>query len=1055
MKNFIRWTTDHPVFSNVLMIGLLVAGFNAAFQLKRELLPPFARDQIKIEVIYSNAQPQEIEESICLKIEEALDGLADVYQMDSKAESEKGEVLLYLHSGADIRTVVDEVKTRVEKIEFPENSEEPQINQLFNQNRLIQTLLYLNGEFSNTEKEKRKLKEVADDINDGLLDLPNVKHIEWSGLPKYEIAIEISREALQKYDLSFAQVLTTIKRSNLNLAGGTLYTKSGEIKIYSQNKRQSGEQFRNLLLIARSDGTKIYLKDVASVVDGFEEGKSYGRFNGKPAALLVVYSSKFQDAITTSAAIKEYLDKKRKTLPEDMELILWSDLSEFIRERLQKLGSTALVSFVLVVLSLWLFLSLRLSFWVAAGIPVSFAGGFLVLWIFGQSLNMLTMFALMIGVGMIVDDAIVIGENVYSHKNRQNADPLAVINGTSEMSWPVLASTATTIAAFAPMLFVSGILGKFMREIPIVVIAVLITSLIESFFVLPHHLRHSSEKKEGFGFFQPLRRCVDFLIKTLIPGIFNTLYSFGLRYPIIIVAITFATTIYSWGLIQGGVVRYVTFPKLDNDIIEARVTFPSGTHTEKVHDAVVYLENTIKELDLELTNGKDPVVKRIYSQVGSRNKEEEAIVIVELAKAGKREYHSDEILRRWGQKVGEIPETVTSTFATRQQSLEGKPLNIKLLSKDFEQLKIASAKFRQQLAQYQGLLNIEDDYQLGKLEIRPVLKDQGRLLGLSEEDVATQLFSGFAGKEALKIRRGQEELKVVVRYAYSQRNSIASLSSVKIQTANGDRIPLRFVADFSNYQGPAVIKRENRWRRIIVSSSIDETKITLGQIKQECRQHLFPQIKNEYPEVSISFAGQEEANNRSVDDLIVGFQYGLITIFMILALVFRSYIQPILIMIVIPLSFAGAIYGHWLMNLNLSGMSMFGMAALAGVVVNNSLVLIDHINREIGNGASVNQALIGAGPARFRAIILTTMTTFIGLTPIMFSNDLQAMFMVPMAVSLGFGLLFSTFIVLFLIPVLFLYLNTLRRFFYWIKKGKWPTKEQVEPAFDQRFLHLE
>ncbi len=1048
MKRLISWITQHPVFAGLLMISILLGGFNSSRKLRRELAPQFSENRVAITVSDPDSSPQEIEKSICIKIEEALVGLSGIHTINSSARENGALVDIRLNSGADIRKIIDQMKSRVEKITFPQSSGKPRFELKFKRNRLLQTVLYYDGSQVKEDNLHRTLKEMAKNIKSELLDLPYVNIVTISETNSYEIVIEISKATLSKYNFSFEQIATAIKKSNLSIPGGILHTPKGKIKIYTKTYRYTGEQYKNVVLRAEKDGTIIRLGDVATIKSGFSKIFARGNYNGKPAIRIIVWTSNDQDVIKAAKVVKDYYQKKIKTLPEEVKWVYWADLSEGISSRLSALEENAWTSFVLVWFSLCFFLNLRLSFWVAAGIPVSFAGGFLVLWLAGKTINMISIFSLIIAIGMIVDDAIVVGENVDVHRERGKSGVMAAIEGTWEVVWPVVTSTFTTIAMFTPMFFVSGRLGSLMKEIPLVIIAVLVASLIECFFILPAHLSFDFKKANRNTFFGKVRIFLDSLIEQGINKIYKPLYFVNLKYPIIITVVIFGFSLLSLGLIHGNIVPTGALPKMDSGVLEAIVNFPVGSPSHLPENAIAKIEQAAFRQNKIFNSEKKPLVVGMYSIV----KTHEARVMVKLADAENRSYHSEKILKSWNKTVGDIPEATNLVFFSQQETFEGKALAFRLLAKDFQTLNAAAKELKETLAQYPGVFNIEDDSDRGKLRVTPKIKEQGKLLGILEVDIAQQLHQGFSGDRVLKILRNQEEIQVVVRYPEEQSQSISDLEKVRIITSSGEALPLLFVCDLQIQRNLSTIKRENRRRKLTISAEVDSKLSSPADISADLKNNFFPQLLQKYPDLFFKSSGQRAENNRSINDLLVGFQYALLVVLIILFMIFSSYLQSLLIFAIIPFSCIGVVLGHLIMQYEISSMSLFGIVALAGVVVNNSILLIDKINKEITSGSSLKQALEKAGPARFRPIFLTTITTFIGLMPIVFSQNISSHFVVPMAISLSFGLLFSSFLQVFFVPVLFLYLNSLRCYFYWFTTGKWPNREQVEPAFQARFL---
>jgi len=1052
MRRVIDMAARHPVLANLLMIMIMAAGLMCGSRLPKEVFPQFSLDYIIVKVLYPRASPEETEEAICLKIEEAIEGVQGIKKVESIAAENMGTVAIELLAGVrDPSEVKDDIKNRVDQITtFPDDAEEPVIEELLLRHHVINMVLY------GTAPEST-LREVARRMKDEILAMDGISQAAFMGVREYEIGIEVSESALRQYGLSLREIADVVARNSMNVPGGTVRTSTQQMKVETKGRRYRGLEFEEIVVLSRPDGTKITLDQIAKVVDGFEEDDRYGRFNGLPAVLLNVHKTSDEDAIEISEKVTAYTKKQQELLPDGLHVTTWTDSSPFIEGRIDLLLRNGRIGIVLVFGALWLFLCLRLSFWVALGIPVSFAFAMVALWACEASINMISLFGFIMALGLVVDDAIVIGENVYRHQREGGPLVDAAVAGTAEMALPVLGAVATTIVAFVPLLFVSGIMGKFIAILPVAVIATLVGSTIEGLLILPAHLSHESSSS-GEGRWarraQSARRFLDGVIEGLIDRVYRPLYHVALRYKISTICLAMAALLSCFGLLAGGLVPRIMFPKTDSEILICQLMFPDGTPVAKTDEAITRIEKAALSMNQHfLSQGHRKVVTTVYASVGQLSEQEFQIaagphvgeVWLELRPADERDVHSEETLTAWRKLTGPIPETISLSYKAMRGGPGGKPVELRLKGYDLVALREAAAEVRAELARYGGLYDIEDDYRPGKPELTVRLKPAARALGVTLQDLGRQLRAGYYGEEALRLQRGRDEVKVLVRYRQEERQSLADLESIRIRTQSGLEIPFHEVADVEVVRKASVINREQGQRRINVFAEVDDAVTNGEEVIADFRVNALPKLAGKYPAVTFSFEGQKQESRDSVSTLAIGFLFALFAIYGILAVIFGSYLQPFIIMLTIPFGLIGAVLGHWLLGHPLTMMSLFGMVALAGVVVNDSLVLIHRVNRGIKSGLPVQDAVEQAGPLRFRAIILTTVTTAAGLLPIISEKSLQAQYVIPMAVSLAFGLMFATFVTLFVVPCLFLELNLVRRVLRWLRRGYWPTAEEVEP----------
>ncbi|BBM83297.1 efflux RND transporter permease subunit [Candidatus Uabimicrobium amorphum] len=1035
MRDLIREVARHPVLPNLLMIVFLVAGFFGYSNLYRETFPPINIDMITVSVVYPGASSTEVEEGVLRQIERAIKGTPEIKNIESSASEGIAFLNLELKErrSRDTKEILQDVKSKIDKITtLPKDIEKPEVQEIIATDTVY--LMVLHG-----DAQERVLREMALDIKDELF-AQGLSQVKLEGIRDYEITIEVSEEKLRAYGITLQQISQIIQQSSVNLPAGAIRTKNREYKIEIQGRIYTGKNYENLAIVTKEDGTLLRLNQIAKVHDAFVEGKSIGKFNTKRAVLFVVEKTKEEDSIEVAKQVRDYIAAKSKELPPGMKLATLADFSKNITDRIQLLIKNGWQGLLLLFLCLWLFMNLRLSFWVTIGIPISFAFTGFVLFALGSSLNMINLFGLILVLGIVVDDAIVVGENIYRRQKEGTSMMEAAVDGTSEMSWPVIAAVSTTVLAFMPLFFVAGVLGKFISVLPLVVVLTLIGSLIESLFILPAHLGHGSPTKST----SKIRQTIDASIEYVIHRLYAPVYHVVLQYRYIAISLMFVIFTMSLSLVFGGFVKYIMFPEGDALFLKAEVAFPEGTPVSYTQNATSQIENAALSL-----NKKDQprLVKSVYS-ISGEGKENTGSVYVTLVGPEKRNLHSKDILNLWRDRVGKIDYATSAKFFNLESSPGGKDIQIFLEGGDLAELQYISQELQIMLKNYQGVYDVKSDLKPGKQEMHVALKPYGRMMGITLQNLALQIRQGFHGLEALKIQRGRDEIKVNIKYPRQYRQHIIDLERIRIRTDEGTEIPFSEIATVEIKRGVSEILRRNSQRRVEVTAKVNKTLVTPQYILKDMRKN-FLALEKKYRRVKIKTEGAQSENQRVVDSLVTGFVFGILGIYVILTLIFRSYLQPMLIMTTIPLGLIGAILGHFLLGYELTMLSFFGVVALSGVVVNDSLVLIEQINNAQRKGVNVLESVQKAGPLRFRAIILTSMTTVAGVTPLLTEQSFQAQFLKPMALSLAAGLIFATVIMLFIVPCFYLALNDIRRVFHWLKTGYWPTAEQVEPASTQ------
>jgi multidrug efflux pump subunit AcrB len=951
-----------------------------------------------------------------------------------------GTVIAELHLGENADRVLQEIKSEVDRITtFPEEAEKAITAKLTNRQEVISLVLH-------GEAPERSLREWAETVRDDLLNMEEITQAELAGVRPYEISIDIDEVGLRQYGLTLEQVSRAVGAASIDLPGGSIKAEGGEILVRTKERRYGRTGYEDIVIKANQDGTLLRLQDIATVRDTFEETDVASFFDGQPAALIKVYRVGDQKPLVISELVNDYIGKKRQELPDTIKLASWNDTTELFRSRMNLLLKNAGLGLILVFIVLSLFLQIRLAFWVMLGIPISFLGALLVMPALDVSINMITLFAFIMALGIVVDDAIVVGENVYEHRQQGKSYLRAAIDGTREVGQPVIFSVLTTITAFVPLVFVGGVMGKFIKVIPLAVISILTVSLIESLFVLPAHLSLGKKREEEIGLFAPLdrlRQKVASLLERFVQGPYRRRLAWCLEYRYATVAASLVLLMLAVGMVKGNVVKFHFMPVVDADFIIVELEMPTGTlvsETRKVADHIVDMgQEVVAEYDRRRPED-ETVLRHIYSLVGgalvqsgpfeggASSGAHLGTIIMILQPSELRAVKSSEIEARWRALVGEIPGVQSLTFSANLVRL-GANIDVQVAHDDEAVLISAMDRIKQVLATYPGVSDISDNFPLGKREFKLRLTPEARSLGITEEELARQVRGAFYGAEALRLQRGRNEVKVMVRYPPEERSSLWDFQQMRIRTPQGGEVPLLQAADIEMGRGYSAINRNDRKRVINVTAKVDSNTASADDILADLKQTVLAGMVGDYPGLTYSLEGEAKEQRDSMGSMRRGFILALFVMYALLAIPFNSYSQPLLIMAAIPFGVVGAILGHLLMGFHLSMLSLFGIVALSGVVVNDSLLLIDHVNRHRFEGKDLMQAVKIAGERRFRPILLTSLTTFFGLMPMIFETSVQAQFLIPMAISLGFGIIFATGITLLLIPTLCLVLGDIGALF--------------------------
>ncbi len=1034
------WAIRNSPAMNLLMIAIMVVGLFSFRSMQRESFPNFDIDIILVSVPYPGAAPQEVEEGICQKIEEAVRSLEGIKKVTSVAAEGSGSVIIELTTGSrSPDRILDEVRSEIDRIpSFPVEAEEPEIQRVTPRRSAIRVGII--GPENGTEL---KLREYAERVRDGLLQLGGITQVDFIGGKDFQIDIEIEEHTLRSHGLSLQQVANIVRRENRELPAGTLRSDSQEILLRGNNRRTDGEGISRIPLITQPGGAMLTVADLGEVRDEFVDMASTAEINGRPALALTVERSSSEDMLSIVDEVNQYVEKTK--LPSGYKLVTWSDQTVEVRGRLNLLYENATLGLLIVFMLLVLFLDLKLAFWVALGIPFALFAAAAYLYFNDQSLNMISMFAFVMALGIVVDDAIVVGENIYAHRQMGKSLADAAAEGAQEVMPSIFTSVSTTIVAFAPLLFVSGIMGKFMAVMPAAVIAMLVASLFESLTILPAHLAHQDSilfklLRTFFYIFRwvvPLIEAASFLatkaLNLFIESFYGPFLKFAIHNRPVIVSALIGILIIAVGFVRAGYVPFVIFPKLDGNTILASISFPNGTPESVTQAATKKLEEAFWRVNDQLSpNGTDlgltsfRVVGAKISGGGPNAATDSGVggshlgsVEIELLDTEQREITSEQIVSAWRNELGEIAGVEKLSIGSRNVGPSGIPIEFKLLASpdDTERLEEAVERCKAKLAEYPGVFDISDDSLPGKWEYRFRIKPEAVTMGVRTADLAETVRAAYYGEEVMRVQRGRHEVKIMVRYPRDERRRLATFDELRVRLEDGIERPITELAEVEIVRGYSELNRLDQKRSITITADLDETKANARNIVADLQAQYMPKLVEEFPEVQVNWEGQQEQTRESISSLFRGFGVAILVMFVLLSFELKSYWQPLLILIVIPFGAIGAIGGHALLGLPLTMFSLFGLVGLTGIVVNDSIVLVDFINARMRAGIPVREAIFEAGIRRFRPVMLTTVTTVGGLMPILLETSLQAQILIPMATSIAFGEIFATIVVLILVPV--------------------------------------
>ena len=1088
MPRLIAWFATNHIAANLLLILIVLAGLSALLTMPQKSFPDIDVPIISVSIPYLGAAPEEVEQGVCIRVEEELDGVEGVKEIRSVANESLCSVTVELFEDADESRALDDVKNRIDALDtLPEETEQPIINLATSIRPVID--LAITG-----PDDERTLKVLGQRVRDEIAALPGITQVSLVNTRPYEISIEVSESDLQRFGLTFSQVAEAVRARAIDLPGGAIKTEDGEILLRTKGQVYWGEEYERLVLLSRPDGSLVFLSDVARVVDGFEDTDQSLRFDGQPAAIIRVSRIGSEDILAITGAVMAYLDTSAQALPEGVKLTVWNDNSRLLEDRLATLLDSARQGFLMVLLLLALFLRPVLAFWVSVGVPVAFMGALYLTNYVGLSIDGISLFGFILVLGIMVDDAIVVGESVHSRQREGGTPLVGSIEGTQRITIPVIFGVLTTICTFLPMLQGVGSSGQIGAVIATVVICCLIFSLIESQLILPAHLGNKQTKtakgevylllvplmvivllqfswstssfvglaialmtvvyaSDRLGLTdKPAKRLIaaqsrfSTRIEAVIDGPFRRMVERATQARYTTLAMAFAFFLSGVAVFGSGRLPFSFFPPLAADQVIAQLTMPLGTSSEITEQAVRHLERTGESIRDELNEqyrGAPPVTHILASVGGSQggglglpgsggggaSGGHMGEVTLQLTPSQARTISTKEVAALWRERSGSIAGAVELKFNSSLFSV-GNAIDIQLAGNDVDELREVAAGLRAELARYPGVIDITDSFRSGKQELKLKMTPEGEALGLSLGALAQQVRQAFYGEEAQRIQRGRDDVRVMVRYTEAERESLASLDDMRVRTREGSEVPFRTVANASLGQGYSSIKRADRKRVVNVTADVDRTQITADEVVGDLSRSYFPVIRAEHPRVSLSLEGEQRQSGEYLVSLVFPFLIALFAIYALLAIPLRSYVKPFIIMSVIPFAFIGAIWGHQIMKLaglvsGLAMMSILGMIAAAGVVVNSSLILVYAINQRRDAGSSMADAVVDAATSRCRPIVLTSMTTFVGLMPLMFNTSVQAQFLVPMAVSLSFGVLFATVITLLVVPSIYLFYEDL------------------------------
>lgn len=1035
MNALIAWFVNNRVAANLIMVLALVAGMLALPQIKKEFLPDHSLNSISITIAYPGATPPEVERNIVAPIEAAIHDVRGIHSIQSFSAESFANLIVEVGYGENSRRVFDDVKTRVDSLVFPAEVRKPVIADNGLRGGVLKVMV-------SGPTDESTLRQIAGQMRLQLIDAPELSQVELTDVRQQFIVIDLDEARMQQYAMSFVEVINAIRLASVEFPGGVVLTKEGAINVRTLAQVNDLSDYEEIVLRATSDGARITLSDVASIERTFM-GNTMVRYNGQPAVSLSVFRVGEEDIMAIAQAIDREIEQPRFYVPEGIKLDIWQNVARLVKSRIELLTMNALSGLVLVFVILLLFFRPRLAFWVTAGIPFSFLAAFALLPYLGVSLNMISLFAFILVLGIVVDDAIVVGESISSDAQKYKYGVQSSISGTRKVFSPVFFSTLTTLVAFFPLLFMGGLQGRLVRDIPIVVIVVMSLSLFESLFILPAHLAEIPSK-ERLTFLRVLHESFNRFLSWFVERVYAPLLGFVLRWRGLCLALFISAYLVTVGFAAGGWLGTISGSDIESEYITVNVVVPFGSLPEVLIGEISQLETMIQEIehDLEVETGEN-LVEGLYSFAGVMNQDHLGTIIIGMTPNERRQVSADQMVELLREKINQQElELGTEIYFQSGHFQQTGMFVLRVQGHDLESLKSVSEQVRAKLSEFKGVFNVSDDLQRGRQEVVLTLKPSARDLGLNENELALQIRQIFFGMQLQDVHIDSELVRVYIRFSQSDRDSLWHLENSLIRLPLGDLVPLTTIADVRLVEGPDLINRLDSKRVINITAETDlkgaEASVLLTSLLDEFQTD---SAKN-YPGVTLSVGGALKAQQGYQDYLIKSVILSVLGMYILMAILFKSYIQPLLVLIAVPFGQIGALLGHLLLGVDLSIWSFVGVVAVSGVVVNDNLVLIDLINRLQAKGSALPSAIRKATATRFRPIVLTSVTTFAGLTPLLLERSWQAQFLKPMAVSLAFGVMFASLLTLFLVPVMKMIMGDL--VFWYQRIGERKNKMTIE-----------
>ena len=1022
----IRYFAQHPTAANLFMVAILILGFSALPTLQRDTFPVIPASEVEVRVSYPGATPAEVEDAVCQRIEDSLDSVTDLIEVRCDARENIAIATAEMRTDADLGTFYDDVKSQVEAItSFPEEAKTPSVIKL--ERTAVVASIAITGAM-----DARMLKAYAEKVKDRIKRDRRIAQVTVKGFADQSIAVDIPAEALHRYGLSISDVTAAIERQSLDMPAGVMETPGGDWIVRFAGQRRTAFDFENLVVASSPSGGRVFLGDVAKIGVEFDQQEDKVLFNGSRAALLEIVKTEDQDALRVMEAIQENLTRERVAAPRGVEMAISQDTTSNVRDRLRLLTENGIMGLGLVFLVMWAFFSLRFSFWVAMGLPVSFLGAIFAMSFLGYTINMITMVALLVAIGLLMDDAIVISENIAAQARKGKSALDSVVDGTRQVLPGVFASFITTILIVGPLGFMAGKMGAVLKFLPIVLVITLVVSLVEAFLILPAHLRHAVEDSHGDDR-NRVQRWVDAKFNYLRDHVMGPWVDKAIKRPYLTVGVLLGVMLMSVATIGGGLLKYQAFPDLESDTIQARILLPQGTPLARTEQVVKRVDDALKQLDEEFSARQEKgkrLVRNVTTQYNTNIDAFEsgphiATVSVDLLRAEQRNGKVDEMLARWRELVGEVPDVIAFKFTDKERGVAGKAIDVRLHGNDLDQLKKASLELQNWFSGFKGVLDLSDDLRPGKPEYQISLKDTAGSFGVTARAVAAEVRAAVQGSTNLEIATGAETYDVVVRLAGSDLAGLVDLRELTVSAADGRQVPLFAVADITETRGFSRINRINGTRTVTVQGKLNTEVANARELMARMKAKFMPELKEKFPNVRFSSQGQDKETAATGGSLQTKLIIGLIGIFLVLAFQFKSYIQPVAVLMSIPMAVIGVIWGHLLLGHELTMPSIVGLATLAGIVVNDNILLVAFIKARLAEGEDVEHAARHAARDRFRAIMLTSLTTIAGLLPLLMETSTQAQFLIPLVVSLTFGLFSATVLALFMVPSMFMIFDDL------------------------------